>query len=81
MKSVKEKDLKFKITNISSERSPYGMTTIKAVEEETGVEVRAVVPNCSKHDRSLMREEFIKDYKTMTKVSKIPNDVEIGEVL
>lgn len=81
MKSVKEKNLEFKIENISSERSPYGMTTITAVESITEITVKALVPNCSKDDRPYIREEFIKDYKFQTKQSKIPNDIEIGEVI
>lgn len=81
MKSVAERNLKFKITNISSERSPYGMTTIKAVEEETNIEVRAVIPNCSKSDRQHIRQELIKDYKSTIKVDKIPDDVALGETI
>jgi len=71
--------MKFTITNIGTERSPYGSTTYVAVADDDKI-VRARFPNSITPDKDMLRAEFQADY-FRTVVPKAEGNPMIGDVI
>ena len=76
---IDEKDLKFSITVMSTERRIDGKTLITAICINDNTIVKIEVSYREMLDKTIIRNLFIKDYKS--KVCKFDSNLNIGDII
>lgn len=83
--SIYNEDIKFKIVNIKTERTPKGFTTISFITaDDSMVEDVMIIkmPNCIKDDKVQIRIEMLAEYnKVVQSIEKKENRIKIGDLI
>jgi hypothetical protein len=69
--------MKFIITNIVTEKTPFGNTIYKATAED-GTIVKACIPNATIPSKKMLLTHFTTNYQ---KINTVINSIKIGDVI